>query len=155
MMQEEGRQGSEDVGSLVELIHQWAVLPPEHLKIAVAAVNKERDRQAELEKLRIKSEERREVTGQVLGGLTVGGWLFATVWLAVNDQPVIAGIFAGTGMVALTVIVSIFVLKRSPSTDDLKIISRSKVPQQPPQAPPAAPASAVPPPADPVAITPP
>ncbi|WP_457029302.1 hypothetical protein [Kitasatospora sp. P5_F3] len=139
--------------SALEYARQWSKLPAAHFKIAMGALEKEMEREhaermraLELQGLAEQRKHRAELTGMAIGGTLSLGSLALTGILA-QSHPLIAGITGFGGSATLVTLVAMFVLKRSPSTADLKLLSRQQAPiptQQP---------AAAAPPTDPAAIT--
>ncbi|MCS0639393.1 hypothetical protein NX801_27910 [Streptomyces sp. LP05-1] len=106
-------------GSSLDIAMQWAQLPPEHLKIALKALEPELARQHELRLLqeRLAAEERRERRSHslYLGGLICGFTLAAAmltgaVVVGINGLPWLAAMLAGPSVLSLA---ALFVLRRT------------------------------------------
>ncbi|MFE4517779.1 hypothetical protein ACFRMQ_26695 [Kitasatospora sp. NPDC056783] len=146
-----GRDASRELSGL-ELAREWAKLPPEHLKAALAALEpelkrtharkmKELDMQQREREAAHEAEERQAERSYRLymGGLVAGfalcaGMLCGSVIEALHKQEMLAGILAGPTMIG---VVALFVLRQRQSGRGQQRPGRASIPgQQPPSAPP-------------------
>jgi hypothetical protein len=106
----------------LEIALQWSQLPPEHLEIALRAMEPQlaRDHDLKMEKLRLAAENKREARTQTLyiAGLAAGfvivvGMLGSAVIVGINGQPWLAAMLAGPSVISLA---GLFVLRRVDST---------------------------------------
>ncbi|WP_405634417.1 hypothetical protein OHB53_09550 [Streptomyces sp. NBC_00056] len=102
----------------LDIAMQWAELPAEHLKVALAALEPELARQYELSVLRARLEHQeaqdRRTHNLYLGGLIAGfiivvAMLTGAVIVGVNDLPWLAAMLAGPSVLSLA---GLFVLRR-------------------------------------------
>lgn len=115
----------------IEIATEWAALPPEHLAMALKALNPqlEREHKARIEQMRISAQgakEMREFKFQIYSlcaGLIISlVMLGAAIYVATNDQPWLALAFSGPSLLALA---KIFVLRRS-DADDMRAVTRGQ-----------------------------
>ncbi|GAA1163124.1 hypothetical protein F4556_000412 [Kitasatospora gansuensis] len=129
MTQDEGRQTTGS-GVVMEYARQWSKMPAEQLKLSLGMVDKQMAREHEQAMLFEKLRHRREMTGMAIGGLLALGSLALTLYLA-PSQPWVAATTGIGSSVSLVTVIGMFVLKRSPSTADLKLLGRPSVVPQP------------------------
>lgn len=116
----------------IEIATEWAKLPPEHLQVALKALNPqlEREHLARVEQMRISAQNAQDLrqfriqvyslwAGFCLSLVMLG----AAVFVAVNDQAWLALAFSGPSLLALT---KIFVLRRSDSNDIRAMVSSQR-----------------------------
>lgn len=133
-------RSSDQQPSALDLATQWASLPPEHLRIALKALEPQLAREHELRFEQERGAERTKVALaenaafeaadrrahiRYLCGLSAGllislSMLTAAVIVAINGQSWLAAALSGPSMLALT---KIFVLRRS-DTEDLRQAGR-------------------------------
>ena len=127
----------------IEIATEWAKLPPEHLQVALKALNPqlEREHVARIEQMRISAQSTQDLRQFRIQVYSLWAGFFlslvmlgAAVFVAVNDQPWLALAFSGPSLLALT---KIFVLRRSDSYDMRAMISsqRAAASLVPPDAP--------------------
>lgn len=116
----------------VEIAAEWAKLPPEHLQIALTALNPqlEREHLAKIEQMRISAQSAQEIRQFRVQVYSLAAGFFlslvmlgAAVYVAVNGQAWLALAFSGPSLLALT---KIFVLRRSDSTDMRAMVSSQR-----------------------------
>ncbi|MFH9352279.1 hypothetical protein [Kitasatospora sp. NPDC017646] len=66
---------------------------------------------------------RHQMTGMVIGGIIAVGSLGMTVYLA-KVQPWLAGVTGLGGTASIATVIAIFVIRRSPSAADLRILTQ-------------------------------
>jgi hypothetical protein len=107
----------------IEIATEWAKLPPEHLQMALKALNPQlqREHEVRLEQIRISAQSAQQIRQfriqlySLWAGLTISlVMLGASVYVAVNDQPWLALAFSGPSLLALT---KLFVLRRTDPHD--------------------------------------
>lgn len=115
-MTEEGSR--KDLAGL-EVALQWAMLPPDHLKVALESLELELARQHELRVLHAKIRAQAEkdhrnyilyVCGLISGFIIVLSMLGASVIVGVNGLPWLSAMLAGPSLLSLAVL---FVLRRA------------------------------------------
>ncbi|WP_316759963.1 hypothetical protein [Streptomyces herbicida] len=116
----------------IEIATEWAKLPPEHLQVALKALNPqlEREHLARIEQMRISAQNtqclrqfRIQVYSLWAGFFLSLVMLGAAVFVGVNNQPWLALGFSGPSLLALT---KIFVLRRSDSYDMRAMVSSQR-----------------------------
>ncbi|MFI1176997.1 hypothetical protein [Streptomyces melanogenes] len=102
----------------LDIVLQWAQLPPEHLEIALKAIEPELAREHEwrMEQARLKSldDKDRRVHALYLGGLIAGfilaaGMLTGAVLVGMNGAPWLAALLSGPSVISLA---GLFLLRR-------------------------------------------
>ncbi|WP_405476450.1 hypothetical protein [Streptomyces sp. NBC_00009] len=133
----------------LDIAMQWAALPPEHLKAALAALEPELARLHELSLLRARLEfkeaQDRRTHNLYLGGLIAGfivvvAMLSGAVIVGINDMPWLAAMLAGPSVLSLA---GLFVLRRVDSAsarETGRAHREALAASQPPTAPAPAPA---------------
>ncbi|WP_143076571.1 hypothetical protein [Streptomyces sp. MUSC 14] len=115
----------------LEIALQWAQLPPEHLEVALKALDPELARQHEwrLEEARLKSLEAKDrrvhqlyFVGLIAGFVLAVGMLTAAVIVGVNGSPWLAAMLSGPSVLSLA---GLFVLRRVDS-DSARQIARAQ-----------------------------
>lgn len=131
---------------------QWAELPPEHLKIALRAMEPQlvRDHELLMEQLRLSAQAQSEgrVHRLYMGGLIAGfgvvaGMLSAAVIVGINGQAWLAAMLAGPSVLSLA---GLFVLRKvdSGASRDASRVTRAGL-NAASQVGPSSPVAAVPP----------
>ncbi|WP_406290447.1 hypothetical protein [Embleya sp. NBC_00896] len=101
---------------------QWAQLPPEHLQIALAALEPELARRHDLKRLEaeLRAQERQNqrshrllMSGLWMGLAIVLAMLGCGAYVGLNDHPWLAAMFAGPSVPALA---TLFVLRQNDKT---------------------------------------
>ncbi|MFF3458968.1 hypothetical protein ACFYXH_32555 [Streptomyces sp. NPDC002730] len=102
----------------LEIVLQWAQLPPEHLNVAMKALEPElaRQHQRELEQARLEAADAKDARAHrlYLGGLIAGfllstGMLTGAVVVGVNGQAWLAAMLSGPSVLSLA---ALFVLRK-------------------------------------------
>lgn len=107
--------------SALDFALQWAQLPPEHLRIALSALEKQMAREHEYRMTKMQQNYRLYMVGVIAGFIISGGMLVSAVFLGMNNQVWLAGLFGGPSVLALA---ALFVLRRTDATQ-LKIVSKA------------------------------
>jgi hypothetical protein len=116
----------------VEIAAEWAKLPPEHLQVALKALNPqlEREHLARIEQMRISAQSAQDIRQFRIQVYSLWAGFFlslvmlgASVYVAVNGQAWLALAFSGPSLLALT---KIFVLRRSDSYDMQAMVSSQR-----------------------------
>lgn len=109
---------STDRSTGLEIVLQWAQLPPEHLEIALKAIEPELAREHEwrMEQARLKAQDDkdRRLHALYLGGLVAGfllaaGMLTGAVFVGVRGAPWLAALLSGPSLISLA---GLFLLRR-------------------------------------------
>ncbi|PKV90044.1 hypothetical protein [Streptomyces sp. TLI_146] len=109
---------STDRSSGLEIVLQWAQLPPEHLEIALKAIEPELAREHEWRmeqaRLRVQDDKDRRLHALYLGGLVAGfllaaGMLTGAVFVGVRGAPWLAALLSGPSLISLA---GLFLLRR-------------------------------------------
>lgn len=110
---------------------QWAVLPPEHLRVALAALEPQlaREHDYRLRQLKAQTEQDQRSDaltrrGQNFGLVIALAMLAAAVVVAFDRMQILAAIFAGPGLLALA---KLFVLRKSDANDMNAVAAASRM----------------------------
>ncbi|MGW4541692.1 hypothetical protein ACWEOP_27985 [Streptomyces chartreusis] len=102
----------------LEIVLQWAQLPPEHLEIALKAIEPELAREHEwrMEQARLKVLDTRDrrahalyLGGLAAGFILAGGMLTGAVFVGMNGSPWLASLLSGPSLISLA---GLFLLRR-------------------------------------------
>lgn len=127
----------------LEAAFQWSSLPPEHLRIALTALEPQlaREHEYRMEQLRLEARAEADRRGHVLylGGLVAGftivvGMLTGAVVVGVSGQPWLAAMLAGPSVLALA---TLFVLRKADPAQTRAVSGsqRAAFAEAPPEAP--------------------
>jgi predicted lipid-binding transport protein (Tim44 family) len=115
--------------SAFEIALQWANLPPEHLRIALTALEPQLARDHELCVQRLAMQEAKDrrthmlyMFGMMAGFILAAAMLGAAVVVGINGQAWLAALLSGPSMIAL---VTLFILRRSDAST-IKTVEQSQ-----------------------------
>lgn len=85
----------------LEIAKQWSELPPEHLRIALRALEPELAREHEYRMNQLRSQERRSLAALIAGFALAAALLALAVVVGLKGQVLLTALFAGPSIVAM------------------------------------------------------